>query len=130
AQRGDQVGREGRIVSLMSGMDAGRIVPLRYRRQAGVCRSPPRQLTEFPGRGEKPLPDRFAVSRLFEDGGGAAEFLRHQRIQVVSADEIVHVPKLFNPSLDSTSEPFANLATRTGLNNLRWVAHEPLVGQA
>src|SRR5437879_4479377 len=113
----------------MSGMDAGRIVPLSYRRQAGVCRRPPRQLTEFTGRGEKPLSDRFAVSRPFEDGDGAAEFLRHQVIQVVSTDEIIHVPKLFNPSLDRTGEPFANPATRRGLNDLRWVAHQPLVGQ-
>src|SRR5438445_13313872 len=108
-------------------MDAGLVVPLRYRSQAGVCRRPPRQLTEFAGRGEKPLPDRFAVSRLFEDGGGAAEFLRHQLIQVVAPDEIIHVPKLFNPSLDPTNEPFADLAPRTGPHDLRLADCQPLV---
>ena len=40
-------------------------------------------------------------------------------MQVVSPDEIVHVPKLFHPLLDRLGEPFANLATRTGLNDLR-----------
>jgi hypothetical protein len=44
-------------------------------------------------------------------------------------DEIVHVTKLFNPSLDRSGEAFANLATRTGLNDLRWFRHQPLVGQ-
>ena len=63
-----------------------------------------------------PLPDSMTLPVLLKVGDD------------VSTDEIIHVPKLFNPSLDRTGEPFANPATRRGLNDLRWVAHQPLVG--
>src|SRR2546421_1350888 len=110
-------------------MNAGRITPLGCRRETSVCCRPPRQLTEFTNHRKEPLPERFAIPWLSEDGDGDAEFFRDQFIQVTSTDEIIHVPKLFNPSFDRTDEPFADLATCTNLVNLRRFRHQPPVSQ-